>query len=220
MTDDEALFDSFAPAYDRWFEERGKLIFEIELRAFRDVLPSLPRPWLEVGVGSGRFAQALGIEAGVDPSASLLEMAARRGIATRRGKGEDRIFPAGSFGAVFFIVSLCFVDSVGAALSEAYRILRPDGRLVLGLVLRESPWGQHYLQEKERGHPCYKHAHLHTHAEIEAFLGHTGFAIEKVLSTLFQGPEQVRGPEIPQAGYSPEAGFTIIVAQKSTGTDG
>jgi len=55
----DSLFDSLAPEYDAWFEQEGKLIFDIEVRAFQEVLPLLPRPWLEVGVGSGRFAQAL-----------------------------------------------------------------------------------------------------------------------------------------------------------------
>jgi len=67
-----SLFDSLASEYDAWFEQEGKLIFDIEVKAFQEMLPLLPKPWLEVGVGSGRFAQALGIETGVDPSARLL----------------------------------------------------------------------------------------------------------------------------------------------------
>jgi len=35
------------------------------------MLPNLPGPWLEIGIGSGRFAQALGIETGIDPSIKL-----------------------------------------------------------------------------------------------------------------------------------------------------
>ena len=53
-------FDDLASDYDAWFEREGKLIFTIEVRAFQQVLPSLPKPWLEVGVGSGRFAQVSG----------------------------------------------------------------------------------------------------------------------------------------------------------------
>jgi len=50
-----SLFDELAPDYDAWFEEAGKLIFAIEMQAFQGLLSSLPEPWLEVGVGSGRF---------------------------------------------------------------------------------------------------------------------------------------------------------------------
>ena len=68
---DISPFDELASEYDAWFEEEGKLIFAIEVRAFQEILPYLPKPWLEIGVGSGRFAQALGIETGIDPSFRL-----------------------------------------------------------------------------------------------------------------------------------------------------
>ena len=80
-------FGDLALDYDAWFEKEGKLIFAIEVSAFHEVLPSLPKPWLEVGVGSGRFARALGIETGVDPSIRLLGMARRRGITAFLGRG-------------------------------------------------------------------------------------------------------------------------------------
>jgi SAM-dependent methyltransferase len=215
MTNGESLFDPLAQAYDRWFEDKGKLIFAVEVRAFKDVLPSLPKPWLEIGVGSGRFAQALGIESGIDPSARLLEIAGNRGITTYQGRGEATAFEAESFGTVFLIVTICFVDSPQAVLKEAHRILQSDGRVVLGLVLCESPWGKHYLAEKEKGHPFYKHASFYTYTEIESFLQQAGFAIEKVISTLFQRPGKVEKIEPPKSGYLPEAGFTIIAASKA-----
>ena len=40
------LFDAMAADYDAWFEEIGKTIFDIEVQAFRGVLPLLPKPWL------------------------------------------------------------------------------------------------------------------------------------------------------------------------------
>ena len=78
-------FDDLAPEYDAWFDKDGSLVYSIEVQAFKSLLPSLPKPWLEVGVGSGRFAQALGIGTGVDPSRELVKMARRRGITTFRG---------------------------------------------------------------------------------------------------------------------------------------
>ena len=51
-----SFFDDLASEYDAWFDKEGSLIFFIELQAFRALLQSLPKPWLEVGVGSGRFA--------------------------------------------------------------------------------------------------------------------------------------------------------------------
>ena len=131
-------FDSLASAYDAWFEEEGKLVFAIEVQAFQEILPCLPKPWLEVGVGSGRFAQALGIETGVDPSVKLIRIAKHRGINAFLGRGKQLLFAPESFGTVFLIVTLCFLDAPAEVFKEANRIIIPGGKLVLDLVLRES----------------------------------------------------------------------------------
>ena len=211
---DISPFDALASVYDAWFEEAGELIFAIEVKAFQEVLPLLPKPWLEIGVGSGRFAQALGIETGIDPSGKLLEMARRRGITAFLARGEKECFAKETFGAVFLIVTLCFLDSPMAVLKEAHRVLKTGGSIVLGLVLRESPWGRFYLAKKEKGHRFYKHATFYSYQEVVGLLNHAGFAIEKVVSTLFQRPGKVEEQESPQEGFSPDAGFTIIVASK------
>ncbi|HEX76175.1 MAG TPA: class I SAM-dependent methyltransferase [Dehalococcoidia bacterium] len=211
-------FDSLASVYDAWFEREGKSIFAIEVQAFQEVLPSLPRPWLEVGVGSGRFAQALGIETGVDPSVKLLEMARQRGITAFLGWGEEELFDKESFGTVFLIVTLCFVDSPLDVLKEAYRILVPEGKIVLGLVLKESPWARFYERKKKQGHRFYKYATFYRYDDVARLLERAGFLIEKVISTLFQHPGKVKRMELPQRGYSSSGGFTVIVAGKHAGT--
>ncbi len=208
-------FDSLAAAYDAWFEKEGKPVFAIEVQAFREILPLLSKPWLEVGVGSGRFAQALVIETGIDPSIKLLDMARSRGVAVLLSKGENAPFRDGAFGAVFIIVTLCFVASPLKVLTEANRLLRRGGKIVLGLVLRESPWGQHYQVKKRKGHRFYKQATFYSYAEVKRLLNQTGFSIEHVLSTLSQKPGEVEHMESPQKGYSPDAGFTVILADKA-----
>jgi SAM-dependent methyltransferase len=207
-------FDTMASKYDAWFEGEGKLIFAIEVEAFWKFLPSLPQPWLEVGVGSGRFAKVLGIEIGIDPSPNLLKMARGRGINVSLGKGEERFFDKETFGTVFLITTLCFVDSPPAVLKQAYRVLKPKGKLVLGLVLRGSPWGQFYMSKKKKGHHFYGHANFYSHDETVKLLKQTGFTVEKVVSTLFQKPCKVTEMEMPREGFFPDAGFTIVMAAK------
>ena len=208
------LFDSFASEYDAWFDFDGKSIFAIEVSAFKGILPTLPKPWLEIGVGSGRFAHCLGIETGLDPSIKLLDMASKRGINILLGRGEAVPIANESLGTVFFIVTLCFVDSPLQVLREANRLLKEDGRVVLGLVLRESPWGEFYQVKKGKGHRFYKYANFYSYEETERLMGQAGFKTERVLSTLFQRPGEVDHMEASQEGFSPNAGFTIIQAGK------
>jgi SAM-dependent methyltransferase len=159
-------FDTLALEYDAWFDKEGSRIFFIETQAFKRLLHHLPKPWLEIGVGSGRFAQALGIETGLDPSIKLIEMARRRGISAFLGRGEQELFDEESFGTVFLIVTLCFLDFPLDVLKEANRILMPGGKIVLGLVLKESSWGKFYQQKKKQGHRFYKYATFYTYDEV------------------------------------------------------
>lgn len=207
-------FDDLALEYDAWFDKDGSLIFFIEVQAFRELLPPLPEPWLEIGVGSGRFAQALGIETGIEPSTKFVEMARKRGISAFLGRGEQELFEEESFGTVFLIVTLCFLEPPLDVLREANRILTPGGKIVLGLVLKESPWGQFYQMKKTQGHRFYNFATFYTYDEALKLLEQVGFSMEKVVSTLFQQPGKVEHVEEPKEGYFPDAGFTIIVAGK------
>lgn len=208
------LFDPLASEYDNWFDGEGKLIFATEVRAFQEVLGLLPKSWLEIGVGSGRFAQALGIGTGVDPSIKLLELASKRGIKVIPGRGEQHLFQSGSFGSVFLIVTLCFVNSPSEVLKEAHRVLAPSGKIVLGLVLKDSPWGKFYEEKKGQGHRFYKYASFYKYDEVVTFLEQSGFSIEKVVSALFQKPGKVEQVELPRKGFFPAAGFVIIMAGK------
>lgn len=209
-----ALFDPLASVYDEWFEKDGELIFTVEVKAFQEILASLPEPWVEIGVGSGRFAHALGIKVGLDPSTKLLEIARKRGITTFLGEGEEQPFDTESFGTAFLIVTFCFVRSPLDVLKETRRILRTGGKVVLGLVIRESLWGKFYEQKKKEGHRFYKYATFYSYDEVVALLEQAGFLVERVVSTLFQKPGKVEETEIPRNGFSPDAGFVVITAGK------
>ena len=74
--------------------------------------------WLEVGLGTGRFAEALGVAEGVDPSAAMLEIAVRRGIHTRCGYGEDLPYPEATFNGILIVATLCFLCDPVKTLKE------------------------------------------------------------------------------------------------------
>jgi len=207
-------FEDLAEHYDAWFEGEGRRIFEIELAALKEVARGLPRPWLEIGVGSGRFAKALGIDLGIDPSKKLLELAKERGVRAMYGRGETLPFRDGSFGAAFLIVTLCFVEDPKAVLQECHRVLKPEGSLVVGLVPQESPWGRFYEAQAQKGHPFYSRAHFFSMPKLRKLLWEIGFRIERCLATLFQPPGEVAEFEVPREGHCSSAGFVVVVAQR------
>lgn len=213
-------FDAAAGDYDGWFDGDGKLIFETEARALEQVLADLPRPWLEIGSGSSRFADWLGIEVGIDPSAGLLKLAVARTpgatgkAGALRARGEQLPFADAAFGAVFIIVTLPFVEWPLSVMREVRRVLQPEGKMVLAEILRTSPWGQLHDAEGEAGHPIYRLASFRSYPELINVVERGSFALEKVVTTLVQPPGKVSEVEQPQSGLALDASFVIMVAGK------
>jgi SAM-dependent methyltransferase len=135
------LFERLAARYDAWYDgPAGRAVFSSEVACLRPLLRGLPRPWAEVGAGSGRFAAALGVDMGLDTAAAPLALACSRGVRVVRGVGEHLPFRAGVLGAVLVVVTVCFAEDPAALLAEARWVIRPDGAVVLGEVFAESPW--------------------------------------------------------------------------------
>lgn len=185
----EKVFDEYAEEYDRWYDEH-KEEFEKEVACFRRIVDA-PKPWLEIGVGSGRFARALGIEYGVDPAGRMVNIAIKRGIATWQAKGEELPFPNNFFGAVFIIVTLCFVDNPIAILKEANRVLREGGKLYLGIIPRDSELGKDYMEKGKEGHKFYSVAKFYTIEEVKEMLSKTGFEVTKIEKANLEKPDFV-----------------------------
>ncbi|WP_054534588.1 class I SAM-dependent methyltransferase [Herpetosiphon geysericola] len=106
---------------------------------------------LEIGFGPGVAIQALsaivsaGQSIGVDFSATMVRAARRRNAAAIRagrvqvlgGEANNLPFAAARFDQVFSIHSIYFWPQVSVALAEIWRVLRPNGRLVLTILPRE-----------------------------------------------------------------------------------
>jgi len=211
-------FGPIAEAYDRWYETpEGKDIFNAELKCLRSLRGQGHGQWLEVGVGTGRFARSLGIAKGIDPSPRMLEIAASRGIGTYEGSAENLPFLESSFDGVLMALTLCFVANAEQALKECRRVLRPDGRFLLGTVPADSPWGREYIEKASKNHPVYALAHFRTAAKTVELAQNAGFALILAASTIFWKPgEEPRPQPRVEKGIVSEAGFVGLLFEKSS----
>jgi len=216
MTVRKGIFDQLAERYDRWYEEPfGASAYQLELKALKRFVRDFQRG-LEVGVGTGRFAVPLKISYGVDPSYAMLRKAYQRGVRAVQARGEELPFCSQSFDLALLMVTLCFVDRPVEVLREVARVLRPQGRLVLGLILKESPWARYYEEKGRRGHPLYRMAHFYSSDELSGMLSQAGFSIREWATTLFEPPQTekpITNYEIRE-GFYPEGGFFILLALK------
>ena len=173
--------------------------------------PPPPHPWLEVGVGTGRFASALAIDEGADAAAAPLVLAAQRGVRVAQAPAERLPYPDARFGAAFMIMTLCFVEDPLQALRECARVLRPDGAVMLTFVPRGSAWGVAYERKAQAGHPFYAAALFYPRAEVERLAGVAGWRVSGSASCLFEGPDaEVSDYAAPREGCVPGAGFVAL----------
>lgn len=211
------ILKTCADRYDAWYDTpKGRVLLALEVACLKPLLQRFPRPYLEVGVGTGRFAQTLGIGYGVDPSPRAVEKALQRGVKALLGVGEALPFRDATFGSVLMAFTLCFVGDPSTVMREIHRALFPGGGLVLGLLLKGTPWADLYEQRGREGDPLFSTAHFYRREEVEALLKESGFCVTHLCSTLFQPPGlKVYREEEPVDGYAPGAGFVAIAAVKA-----
>jgi ubiquinone/menaquinone biosynthesis C-methylase UbiE len=167
MKEDQDPFENYATQYDAWFDAESKRpLFLSEVKLFQTLIGPLSGRWMEIGVGTGRFAQALGIKEGVEPSAEMRALAQTRNILTTNGTGECLPYPDTIFDGVLITTTFCFLSDPLQTLKESYRVLKESGRLIIGIVPANSSWGRLYANKGAKGHPLYSAATFYLPSEI------------------------------------------------------
>ena len=205
-----APFEKYAEKYETWFE-KNRRVYEAELRAVKAMIPATGRG-LEIGVGTGRFAEPLGIKTGVDPSKRMRDFAQKRGIRTFDGIAEKLPFEDSMFDFVLMVTTVCFVDDVGKALMEAHRVLCDGGVLIIGFVDRNSKMGQIYLK-RQKQNVFYKEAIFFSVEELVAHMNQAGFRNLTFNQTIFGTLAETPKDEAVKSGHG-EGSFVVMRGRK------
>ncbi len=203
-------FDEHLREYEQWFSV-NHYAFESELEAIRKVMPGKGKG-IEIGIGSGVFAGPLGITEGIEPSKTMREKAQERGLHVIDGVAENLPVADNSFDFALMVTTICFVDDIGRSFSEAHRILKDNGVLILGFVDKTSPVGELYLSLKEKS-IFYKDANFYSTEEVYTNLWENDFTIITTFQTVFGLLEEVNGIQKPEKGYG-QGSFVVIKAKK------
>jgi len=203
-----SVFDRYYQEYDEWYD-RHKFAYLSELEALKKVLP-YKGFGLEIGVGTGRFSAVLGINVGIDPSWNMVKIAQRRGVKGVVGIGEALPFKNGRFAYVVLMVTICFVENPSLVMQETKRVLRSGGRIIIGIVDKNSFLGRKYQSKKSK---FYERANLYSPEEIGKVLSNTGFQKIQYYQTLFSFPEEMTSIDRIEKG-SGVGGFAVITGEK------
>ena len=204
----KAIFNRYCKKYDAWYD-KNKFAYLSELKALKKAVPRIGRG-LEIGVGTGRFAGPLGITLGIDPSYNMIEIARQRGVNVRWGFGEDLPFLDSSFDYAAIIISLCFVKDPLQVLQETRRVLNSAGKIILGIIDKESLLGKSYRRKKSI---FYKKANFFSVKEVIDLLNKAGFYKFSYYQTLFTSLDKIKNIEQPEKGFG-KGSFAVIRAVK------
>lgn len=193
-----APFETYTDRYDEWFETYENA-YQSEINAL-GTLVSPDSIGVEIGVGTGRFADPLGLQFGLDPAVEMLHLAAERGISVLRGVAESLPFPAGSFDSVLIVTTICFVDDIRQTLHEAHRVLRQGGQCVIGYVDPNSQIGQEYAARTDEN-PFYENATFVSTPDLVEHLDRAGFKETEFVQTIFELPGRLTNPAPVKTGH-------------------
>lgn len=211
MTQTE-LFNKNVEEYEAWYEKYPH-VYQSELAAIKEHISSLPENirGIEVGLGTGRFAQPLDVKEGVEPSEEMAKKAIKRGVEVIKGFAERLPYADMQFDFVLF-VTICHLDNLKLAFEQAYRVLKRDGAIIIGFLDKDHAIAQQY---KERGHRStfFRNASFQTVRRVKELLTKARFKNLEFNQTLFGALEDIEELQQPKAGYG-EGSFVVVKAIK------
>ncbi len=205
------IFEENAQRYDEWFC-RNRELAESELEVLRLIRPR--GIGIEIGVGTGFFAERLGVEFGIDLSLNMALRAKSRGIEVVCGDALMPPFRDSAFNYALLIATLCFTDNPKGLVESTSRLLKRGGIIIACIIPRDSPFGIRYKELAKKGHVFYSNAKFLTVAETREILKAAGCRIVRVYATLSRGFGRYRDSayEIERIEEAENYGFVCLVA--------
>ncbi len=203
------IFNKYTQEYEEWFE-KNKFAYLSEVAAFKKVVPK--GKGLEIGVGTGRFAESLGINIGIDPSENMLKIAESRGVKTFLGSGEKLPFADNEYDFVLIAFTICFADDPDKMIKEARRVLKNNGRIIIGIIDKNSKTGKIYQNKKAKS-KFYNIAKFYSTEELIELLKNYDFKNIKTLQTLSDLLENLNKTDDIKEGWG-EGSFVVIYSNK------
>ncbi|MBA4746569.1 MAG: methyltransferase domain-containing protein [Muricauda sp.] len=202
------VFDEHVSQYEQWYEDHPE-VYQSEILALQEQFLELPQNirGIEVGLGTGRFSEPLGIKEGIEPSVEMAKKAFDRGVEVMKGKAEHLPYAAMQFDFVLF-VTICYFKNLKKALSEAYRVLKSDGAMIIGFLDRDQSVAKAYMNKRDRSN-FYKTATFHSVDQVEQLLKNVGFRNLVYNQTLFGDLEDIEEVQIPKNGYGTGSFVTV-----------
>ena len=186
-------FEKHYRKYEKWFE-KNRWVYLSEIECLKKLIP------------------ARGTGMGVEPSEKMAKISMNKGIFVVKGTGENLPFFDNSFDYILMVTTVCFLNNISKSFKESYRVLKKKGKLIVGLVDRNSFLGKFY-ESKKMENVFYRVATFYSCEEIIKEMEKTGFKNIKTYQTIFKPLHLIKEIEPVKKGYG-EGGFVGIRGEK------
>jgi ubiquinone/menaquinone biosynthesis C-methylase UbiE len=205
-------FDDHVAEYEAWYK-KYPFVFQSEVEAIRNFLPAGDKiRGMEVALGTGRFSKELGIKEGIEPAPNMRSLALKKGIEVISAEAEHLPYKDMSFDFVLMAFCISYFENLSAAFSEAARVLKKGGSLIVGFIDKNSLIGKYYEQRKPHS-VFYRDANFYSIKRIISELKKTGLKQLEFSQTLFHQLDEIREFQPAKSGYG-DGSFVVIKAVK------
>jgi ubiquinone/menaquinone biosynthesis C-methylase UbiE len=197
-TDGIDVFTAVASTYEAWFASPlGEFVDHQELQALARVLPEAQAgTCIDIGAGTGHIAAWLVGQGhqvtAVEPSPAMRREGMQRtaGLAIHwcDAHAENLPFADASFDRALLFTTLEFVRHPAQTLSEAFRVVRPAGRVIVGFLHALSPWVARYRYQADRGAVPWRAATFFTGHDVEGWIGRSA---ERTEAAVYLAPQAI-----------------------------
>jgi len=186
---------SHAKKYDAWFKTPfGTYANRLEKRlVFRYLGPVMGKKILDLGCGTGNYSLELARRGAtvtaIDPSREMLALAREKAriekleITLVKGEAEKMPFEKKSFDAIVSVTACEFFKDIEMAVDEMTRVLKPTGKIVIGVINKWSLYGLQKKLESKFKESVYRKAKFYSILELKKL-----FRVVRWDSTLFALP--------------------------------
>jgi SAM-dependent methyltransferase len=204
-------YETHALEYIQWYDKYPEVL-ENELEAIKGMTSEELNNGLEIRTGLNRLSDTFGIKESIDPSFALIEESELNENLGIKKLSKKIPYQDLQFDIVLMTTCISYFFDLNTLFNEVYRILKSDGKLIIGFIEKESLIGQ-LLKDNQNEQDFYEFATHHSTSKIIAKIKESGFHDFEFFQTFFNVLDESNALETGRFNSS-HGSFVVVKVKK------